>query len=310
MKLTTVRTIVVVAVFVAVGVSLATHAASGTLSAFGYDSIALLCPVGALEVMLGVGSVIPHVLVLLAVVLVAVLVFGKAFCSWLCPTPLLQSLIRRPGGRRDAPGDDAVVDEPLAADDEPAGACKAGCAGGCASCGALPPVGGRRDGFHLDTRFAVLGGTLASAALFGFPVFCLICPVGLTFATFIGLWHLVQFNETSWGLLLFPAILVVELVVARKWCHRFCPISALLSLISTGNRLLVPHVDEKRCLRERGIDCRACVTACPEELDPHADRLPECSKCGRCREACPAGAISIRLLPARRSRDAADQPAS
>ena len=41
----------------------------------------------------------------------------------------------------------------------------------------------------------VLAGALASSAAFGFPVFCLICPVGLTFALVIALWRLAEFNE-------------------------------------------------------------------------------------------------------------------
>ena len=65
MKISTARTVVAVAVFGVVGVSLATHAATGTLSAIGYDSIALLCPVGALEVMLGAREFLLHPLLLL-----------------------------------------------------------------------------------------------------------------------------------------------------------------------------------------------------------------------------------------------------
>ena len=131
--------------------------------------------------------------------------------------------------------------------------------------------------------------------MFGFPVFCLVCPVGLTFATLIGLWHLFQFNETSWGLILFPAILAIEVLVLRKWCVNICPISALVSLISNANRTLRPRVDRAACLRERGIDCRACVDACPEQVDPHSARIPECSKCGACIASCPAQAIRLKL---------------
>lgn len=288
MKISTARTVVAVAVFGVVGVSLATHAATGTLSAIGYDSIALLCPVGALEVMLGAREFLLHPLLLLLLTVAVALVVGKAFCGWLCPTPLLQRLFRRKEG----------LDEAEHAAKDGASGCAAGsCGHGCAGCGALKPVGGKRDGLHVDTRFAVLGGALASAALFGFPVFCLICPIGLTFATFIGLWHLFQFNETTWGLLIFPAILVLELVVLRKWCHRFCPVSAALSLVSQGNRLLRPRVKEDVCLRSRGIDCRVCVEACPEELDPHSANIAECTKCGRCKERCPVGAISFPVFP-------------
>ena len=177
-----------------------------------------------------------------------------------------------------------------AGDTVAAHACKS-CAAGCA----LAPVGGARDGVQIDTRHAVLAGTLASAAVFGFPVFCLICPVGLTFATLIGVWNLFRFNEPSWALIVFPAILIFEVVFLRKWCSKICPISALVSLVSNVNVTLKPRVDRGRCLREKGIDCHACVDACPEQLDPHTGRIPECSKCGKCVEACPAHAISIKL---------------
>ena len=172
----------------------------------------------------------------------------------------------------------------------------AACSGAKACAKALAPVGGKRDGLQLDSRHAVLVGTLASAAVFGFPVFCLICPVGLTFATIIGLWNLVQFNEPSWALVIFPVILILEVTVLRKWCSKICPISALVSLLSNLNVTLRPRVKTDVCLRSRGVDCHACVDACPEQLDPHSKRIPECSKCGKCVDACPAKAISIKLL--------------
>ena len=172
----------------------------------------------------------------------------------------------------------------------------AACAGASACAKALAPVGGARDGMRLDSRHAVLVGTLASAAVFGFPVFCLICPVGLTFATIIGLWNLVQFNEPTWALVVFPVILIAEVTVLRKWCSKICPISALVSLLSNLNVTLRPRVKADACLRSRGVDCHACVDVCPEQLDPHSRRIPECSKCGKCVEACPAKAISIKLL--------------
>lgn len=191
-----------------------------------------------------------------------------------------------------------------ASDSAPAPASAAACApSACAACSgakacakALAPVGGKRDGVQLDSRHAVLVGTLASAAVFGFPVFCLICPVGLTFATIIGLWNLVQFDEPSWALIIFPIILVLEVTVLRKWCSKICPISALVSLLSNLNITLRPRVKTDVCLRSRGVDCHACVDVCPEQLDPHSKRIPECSKCGKCVDACPAKAISIKLL--------------
>ena len=146
----------------------------------------------------------------------------------------------------------------------------------------------------LDSRHAVLAGTLATTALCGFPVFCLLCPVGLTFATVIALYRFIGFNEPTIDLLVFPAIIVLELVLLRKWCHRFCPISALMSLA----RRLRPQVSMEACLRSKGEDCTVCGSVCPEGIDPVADlgrrSLSECTRCGRCAEACPAQAIAFR----------------
>lgn len=261
---------------------------SGTPSAFGIDQIAAVCPLGALEALFGAKEFMLHPIILLAAMVVLVVVFGKAFCAWGCPVPWLQRFFRpkkkASGGKTSVGGQKSEL-------------CAASPA--CSSCGGackLAPLGGERDGVQLDARHAVLAGTLASAAVFGFPVFCLVCPVGLTFATLIGLWHLFQFNEPSWALVVFPIILVLELTVLRKWCSKICPISALTSLIANANRTLRPRVDQSKCLRGEGIDCHSCVDACPEKLDPHSGHIPECSKCGACIEACPAKAIEIKLL--------------
>ena len=302
----------------------------GTPSAFGIQQISAICPLGALETMAGAKGVMLHPLLLFVLVVVLIALVGKAFCAWMCPVPWLQKFFRpkkraaaKAGLGRDAPtkrgaghgdptsrtdsGAASVQVEPSAAGaaqavefGEEQAACApsacAACAGAAACAKALAPVGGARDGVQLDSRHAVLVGTLASAAVFGFPVFCLICPVGLTFATIIGLWNLVQFDEPSWALIIFPIILIAEVTVLRKWCSKICPISALVSLLSNLNVTLRPRVKADACLRSRGVDCHACVDVCPEQLDPHSGRIPECSKCGKCVEACPAKAISIKLL--------------
>lgn len=307
--------------FVLVG--MAFHVGIGTPSAFGIQQISAICPLGALETMAGAKGVMLHPLLLFALVVVLIVLVGKAFCAWMCPVPWLQKFFRpkkRAASAKDAAGREATAqsaaghDAPASCGDSAVGSTQAeaaepeethsacapsacaACAGASACAKALAPVGGARDGVRLDSRHAVLVGTLASAAVFGFPVFCLICPVGLTFATIIGLWNLVQFNEPTWALIIFPIILIAEVTVLRKWCSKICPISALVSLLSNLNVKLRPRVKADACLRSRGVDCHACVDACPEQLDPHSRRIPECSKCGKCVEACPAKAIGIKLL--------------
>lgn len=256
---------------------------TGTLCSVGYDAIAYICPLGALETIFGSWAFVPRVLICLAVVVIVALVFGKAFCSWVCPVAPLSDLLR---GKKAREKDECERTQAAHrvlerwSDTNAAQAEK------------HKPFRSRVDGRHV-----VLAGSLASAAVCGFPVFCLICPIGLTFASAIALYRLIGFNEPAIEVLVFPALLVLELTVLRKWCHRFCPVGALLSLLSRGNRTFKPHVDASMCARHAGSSCAACAQACPEHIDPCADlgdrSLAECTRCGACVNTCPAKALSF-----------------
>lgn len=256
---------------------------TGTLCSVGYDAIAYICPLGALETIFGSWAFVPRVLICLAVVVIVALVFGKAFCSWVCPVAPLSDLLR---GRKAREKDECERTQAAHrvlerwSDTNAAQAEK------------HKPIRSRVDGCHV-----VLAGSLASAAVCGFPVFCLVCPIGLTFASAIALYRLIGFNEPAIEVLVFPALLVLELTVLRKWCHRFCPVGALLSLLSRGNRTFKPHVDASMCARHAGSSCAACAQACPEHIDPCADlgdrSLAECTRCGACVNTCPAKALSF-----------------
>lgn len=256
---------------------------TGTLCSVGYDAIAYICPLGALETIFGSWAFVPRVLICLAAVSIVALVFGKAFCSWVCPVAPLSDLLR---GKKAREKDECERTQAAHrvlerwSDTNAAQAEK------------HKPFRSRVDGRHV-----VLAGSLASAAVCGFPVFCLVCPIGLTFASAIALYRLIGFNEPAIEVLVFPALLVLELTVFRKWCHRFCPVGALLSLLSRGNRTFKPHVDASMCARHAGSSCAACAQACPEHIDPCADlgdrSLAECTRCGACVNTCPAKALSF-----------------
>lgn len=256
---------------------------TGTLCSVGYDAIAYICPLGALEAIFGSWAFVPRVLICLAVVVIVALVFGKAFCSWVCPVAPLSDLLR---GKKAREKDECERTQAAHrvlerwSDTNAAQAEK------------HKPFRSRVDGRHV-----VLAGSLASAAVCGFPVFCLVCPIGLTFASAIALYRLIGFNEPAIEVLVFPALLVLELTVFRKWCHRFCPVGALLSLLSRGNRTFKPHVNASMCARHAGSSCAACAQACPEHIDPCADlgdrSLAECTRCGACVNTCPAKALSF-----------------
>lgn len=295
-KASTLRGLVAAAVFVVVGVGLALPTGAGTLSSMGWDAVSAICPLGAIESAFGSWVFVPRALIALVAVVLVVVVAGKAFCAWVCPIPHVQNIFKTKKRRR------LEAEERQKAADT-----------------ALTNWKKNRSVAHarvpLDSRHAVLGGALLSTAIFGFPVFCLVCPIGLSFATFILLWRFVQFNEPTWGILVFPAIVILEVVVLRKWCGKICPMGALLSLISTLNKRFRPTVDANVCLRDtEGVGCEACAVACPERIDPYADvgerSMTECVKCRSCADACPVHAISLPFLLKRRKITASQEVVS
>lgn len=274
-------------VFAVLMVGLVAGIGSGTLCSVGYESIAALCPLGVLESLFGAGAFVARALIILAVGAAVVLLVGKAFCSWVCPIPPLDRFL---SGKKRREAERAARTEAA----RHVSGRLTGCAG-CTGCVEGDGKAARRRFAKVDGRHVVLGGSLLSAAVCGFPVFCLICPVGLTFATAIALYRLVGFNEPTLDIIVFPLIIVAELTLLRKWCHRFCPISALMSLVANFNRTTRPKADPAICLRKDGTPCTACAAACPEFIDPASDlgdrALAECTRCGQCAQACPVDAI-------------------
>lgn len=284
MKARTLRTIVTFAVLVLVAIGYFTAWGIGNLSGFGWDAFSVLCPLGYLESLVAGKTFVPRAFISFVVILVLIMVLGRVFCAWICPMPTLQRLI--PGVRRRKRKDAAQVSQEVSV---------------CEPTADKPAGKVRRVRF--DSRFGVLLGALASAAIFGSPVFCLICPVGLAFATVLLVMRLFAFGDVTWAVVVVPLVLLIEVVFLRKWCGKFCPLGALISLVSGANRTLRPHVDDAACLfTSKGVRCFACSKACPEHLDVRRPQLSEealgnCTKCRECADACPAKAISFPVLP-------------
>lgn len=156
----------------------------GTVSSFGFDKIAAICPLGALETFLASKTFVPLVFFAFLFFIVVAVIVGRAFCGWMCPVPLLRSVLG--------------AEEKRTSKDYPKGAKES-----------EPDLEGKRADFaSADVQeekaafssakirdrsvpkgpFYVLFAALGSALVFGFPVFCLICPVGLTFGVILGVW--------------------------------------------------------------------------------------------------------------------------
>lgn len=285
-RIPTLRKVTLTLVFVAVIVSLAIDSGLGTPCSFGIGQFFLLCPLGAIEAMVASKSIVPVTLISLAVMLVFSLLFGRAWCAWGCPAPVIRRFFRRDPERAATSGGE---------DD--------GASAGCSGCAAAARA------FDLKASLAYLGrdkrtwtlvAVLVATLVAGFPIFCLVCPIGLTFGTVGSLWHFFVDKQITMSCLVFPAALLVELVLYRKWCANLCPVAGFLNIFGQLARLGRPHINEETCLRCTGAGaCDVCTSVCDQSIDKHspavAQALGECTRCGECAKHCPTASIELKL---------------
>lgn len=294
MKKSKLRIAIPVVVLGGLAVAYGAHLPVGNLSSLGWTWISALCPLGALSALIAEKMFIPQAVASLVLFVAAAVVLGRAFCGWICPVSLVQKLRLGMGQSakgtmrtEDASGMEGTWGRRLAK-------VKTSSFSSCSAC--------KEAQRHvLDSRHVIAGGSLLTAALFGFPVFCLVCPIGLSFAFVVLVMNLFVEGDLTWGLVVIPLVLLLEVVLFRKWCSHICPLSAVMSLASRAGAFLRPQVDESRCIEaSTGKACGRCASACPQGINPSHPSLGrdacECTKCFACVEECPVGAITLPLL--------------
>lgn len=207
----------------------------------------------------------------IAFVLLLTLVFGRIYCSVICPMGVFQDLVIRvhkllsPKGRKPKRH---FVKEPRI------------------------------------VRYGVLALVIVTALTFSQLLLTILAPYsayGRMVRSIVGL---------SRGESLAPALLITAaatLVVicvcawiwGRGWCNTVCPVGSVLGLVSRFSLFKV-SIDQSQC-----VSCRKCEKGCKSsciDIDTHTIDHSRCVDCFDCLDSCPKGGIKFRFSLPRKAK--------
>lgn len=207
----------------------------------------------------------------IAFVLLLTFVFGRIYCSVICPMGVFQDLVIRvhkllsPKGRKPKRH---FVKEPRI------------------------------------VRYGVLALVIVTALTFSQLLLTVLAPYsayGRMVRSIVGL---------SRGESLAPALLITAaatLVVicvcawiwGRGWCNTVCPVGTVLGLVSRFSLFKV-SIDQSQC-----VSCRKCEKGCKSsciDIDTHTIDHSRCVDCFDCLDSCPKGGIKFRFSLPRKAK--------
>jgi ferredoxin-type protein NapH len=245
--------------------------------------------------------------------LIPIFVLGNMFCGWVCPTGTLIDSFDRVV-EKSLPKVDVKRAERSQRNKEMRAKRQAQLSNMvCPSC----PLG-RLSGRYGVVANGVMASSLVGSAVFKFPVFCTICPIGISTR---GVNHLAALSSVTgkflpiiielWAI---PVVAVVaSLREKRFWCKKICPVGALLNVTGAFNPFFKPVVKADKCRMKgcpkdcedyrldycfmcRQMDQKQCEKVCPVDINlTDQESLARCTKCLECYIACDSDAIEIKL---------------
>jgi polyferredoxin len=213
-------------------------------------------------------------LALSLVIIMGTLIFGRFFCSWICPMGILNQWISHFFNRR-KPADDYKINA-------------------------------YRKVFRIKYYILTLLILLSAFGALQIGLFDPIAAITRSFAVSLfpaanywsdGIYLKQPIFYGGIGIaLLFLAILLANRFLSRFWCRVLCPLGALLGILSSISLLRIRR-DVEKC-----TDCLKCLRYCHGGCDPHTSlRISECHVCMNCIEDCPEDAIHFGLPRTRSS---------
>jgi ferredoxin-type protein NapH len=287
---------------------------------FSYDYIGpgawLICPVGGLQTLLtgrtdfGVHLILPTIIALL-LFLVPIFVLGNVFCSWVCPLGTIidsfDKIVERFMPKLNMKREDRSQRNKEKRKAEPSFVCP--------TC----PFGKLLANKNVTVANGVLASALVGSAVFKFPVFCAICPIGIATK---GMFHLKALTSVTgrmmpiiielWAI---PLIAILaSLREKRYWCRKICPVGAFLNIAGSFSPFIKPTVKADKCVMKgcpkdcedykldycgacRQFDQKRCERVCPQDIDLlDKGSLAKCTKCLECYIQCEYDAVEIKLF--------------
>jgi MauM/NapG family ferredoxin protein len=211
-----------------------------------------------------------HALMWAVPLIVLTLVFGRFFCSWMCPMGVLHHMLGFLGRKRKV----------------------------------LQRVEQNVPRSSHKIKYAVLAVMLGLAAA-GSTQIGLLDPIASTWRglstsaipaasnTALGLYQ--GERHFQWGTfitIVFFGALALNFVYPRFYCRVLCPLGALLGLLSKFSLFRISK-DPNKC-----NECDVCGADCQGAADPQGTvRATECMVCLNCTAGCKRGGLAYRFLP-------------
>jgi polyferredoxin len=201
-------------------------------------------------------------------IIIGTFIFGRFFCSWVCPFGILNQWVSHLFNKR-LPVDDYRVNS-------------------------------YRQIYRLKYYILVL---LLVLGLFGSLQIGLFDPISFVTRSF-AVSFFPALNYWTGGIylrqpaffggfliaLIFLAALFANRFITRFWCRVLCPLGALLGVLGSASLLRIRR-DVEKC-----TDCQKCLQFCHGGCDPHTSlRVSECHVCMNCIDSCPESAIHYGL---------------
>ncbi len=240
------------------------------------DPIILACPLGTLEVTFAGHGLIWSLVPGFIAVCLLIFLLGRMWCGWVCPAHLAGHAL----------GNACAFVAP----------------------GAARPVkkGWRGVAEKISKRVKLgkvhmLGfvlGLLVGAYIFRYPLWSIICPLGVVSRTLIqGGVHLSLRAE-----LVFLLLPLLAMLFFRFGWKCACPVGLIYGAASIANRTVTPGLSPAPVKPCNG--CGVCRAICPAGLYPAQELSTfDCTKCLRCVELCPRKSLSVRIGPGRGTGD-------